>query len=148
MTVNFARQDLQFALRLWRKTPGFALAAVGTLALAIGANTAIFSVVSGVLLRPLPFPAPERLVQINEVWPRTPLGPVTYQDLDAWRSGRTSFEGVVAYGNLAMNLEGIDEPQRVAAVASEHRFFRLLGAAPLAGRTFRDDDPPHVVIVS
>ena len=67
-------QDLRFALRGWAKTPGFSVAAVATLALGIGANTAVFSVISGVLLRPLPYADPDRLVQVNEIQPRSASG--------------------------------------------------------------------------
>lgn len=80
-------QDLRFALRGWGQAPGFAITAIATLALGIGANTAIFSVVSGVLLRPLPFAHPEGLVQLYETQPadrfqRSPEGPVTYRDFE------------------------------------------------------------------
>src|SRR6202011_6122104 len=89
--VEHAVQDLRFAMRSWRKAPGFAMAAIATLALGIGANTAIFSVVSGVLLRPLPFVHPERLVQLDETQPRDRFhggfdGSVVYRDFEQWRT--------------------------------------------------------------
>src|SRR5712692_2141270 len=131
-------QDLRFALRGWAKAPGFVLAAICTLALGIGANTAIFSVVSGVLLRPLPFSHPDRLVQLNEVDSRNGSGAVTYQDLLEWRRQSASFEALVAYGNVSKDLMGVGEPERLAAVWSERGLFRMLGIEPVAGRTFRD----------
>ena len=82
--IETAFQDVQFALRIARKNPGFVLAAVCTLALGIGANTATFSVVSGVLLRPLPFVDPHRLVQVDEFDPRNGLGAVSYLDMTDW----------------------------------------------------------------
>ncbi len=85
--VENAIQDLRFALRSWAKTPAFAIAAIATLAIGIGANTAIFSVVSGALLRPLPFADPQTLVQLYETQPRNSSnmgfdGPVVFQDFD------------------------------------------------------------------
>src|SRR5437016_12874056 len=94
-------RDVQFALRTAR--PGFVLAATGTLALGIGANTAIFSIVSGVLLRPLPFSHPDRLVQLNQFSERFGAGPVSYRDLEDWRTGVPAFEAIVAYGNTSRN---------------------------------------------
>src|ERR1043165_7769101 len=91
-------QDLRFALRSWTKTPGFAAAALATLALGIGANTAVFSVISGVLLRPLPYADPDRLVQINEIQPGSAstvetIGPVWGVDFQEFRSHSRLFAG-------------------------------------------------------
>src|SRR5438105_3104259 len=93
-------QDLRFAVRSWGKAPAFAITAIATLAIGIGANIAIFSVVSGVLLRPLPFVHPQTLVQLYETQPRNSSqlgfdGPVVYQDFDQWRTQSRLFEGMI-----------------------------------------------------
>ena len=142
-------QDIRFALRTVRKSPGFAITALCALAMGIGANTAIFSVVSGVLLRPLPFGDPERLVQVNEkdTVPPFEIGPVAYPDLEDFRKQSTSFQGMVAYNTGSKNLQNSAEPERIVTTAAERGLFRMLGVAPIAGRTFRDDDPPNVVVI-
>ncbi len=118
-----------------------------TLGLGIGANTAIFSVVSGVLLRPLPFNQASALVQLHEADPRNGIGAVAYPDLVDWREQTTTFESIIAYSNLSKNLQGVDEPERIATVSAERGLFRMLGVEPIQGRTFRDDDPPGVVVI-
>jgi putative ABC transport system permease protein len=141
-------QDIRFALRTLRRSPAFSMAAIGTLALGIGATTAIFSIVSGVLLRPLPFADPHRLVQLTETSSGNVAGPVVYPDLEAWRGRSTSFEAMVAYSNVSRNLQDIADPEQVATVAAERSLFHMLGVEPMAGRTFLADDPPQVVVVS
>jgi predicted permease len=131
-----------------RKSPVFSIAAIGTLALGIGATTVIFSIVSGVLLRPLPFADPNRLVQLTETSSRNDAGPVIYPDLEVWRGQSTSFEAMVAYSNVSRNLQNIADPEQVATVAAERSLFRTLGVEPIAGRTFLADDPPQVVVIS
>jgi len=131
-----------------RKRPAFSIAAIGTLALGIGATTVIFSIVSGVLLRPLPFADPNRLVQLTETSSRNDAGPVIYPDLEVWRGQSTSFEAMVAYSNVSRNLQNIADPEQVATVAAERSLFRTLGVEPIAGRTFLTDDPPQVVVIS
>ena len=129
-------QDLRFALRGWGKTPGFAIAAIATLAIGIGANTAIFSVVSGVLLRPLPFADPQNLVQLYETQPRNSSqmgfdGPVVFQDFEQWRTQSRLLDGMVTYTNSARNFQGAGEPEQVATVAAER------GLVPFAGSVSR-----------
>jgi putative ABC transport system permease protein len=141
-------QDLRFALRTLRKSPAFSIAAIGTLALGIGATTVIFSIVSGVLLRPLPFADPNRLVQLTETSPRNDAGPVIYPDLEVWRNQSTSFEAMVAYTSVSRNLQNVADPEQVATVAAERGLFHTLGVEPIAGRTFVADDPPQVVVIS
>jgi predicted permease len=146
-------QDLRFALRGWAKTPGFAAAAVATLALGIGANTAVFSVVSGVLLRPLPYADPDRLVQVNEIQPRSASnvetdGPVWPADFKEFRGRSHLFAGFVTYQVSSGNLFGIGEPEQLSVVPAERGLFSLLGAAALAGRTIAPDDPANVTVVS
>jgi predicted permease len=146
-------QDLRFALRGWGKAPGFAIVAIATLALGIGANTAIFSVVSGVLLRPLPFVHPESLVQLYETQPRDRFqggfdGPVVYGDFEEWRTRSSLFEAMISYMKSSRNLQGVGETEQVATVAAEHGLFSLLGVAALAGRTFGEGDPMNVVVAS
>ena len=128
--------DLRFALRLLRRNPGFAAVGVLVMALGIGANTAIFSVVSGVLMRPLPFADPDRLVQLNEIWPRNGIGPVTLRELNEWRTRSTSFEAIAAYSNQSRNVQEIAEPERVQAVMADRGLFRMLGVEPV----LTDDD--------
>src|SRR5579862_2931126 len=103
-------QDLRFALRSWVKAPAFVVAAVTTLAVGIGANTAIFSVVSGVLLKPLRFADPRSLVQLYETQPRTSSGvgfdgPVVFQEFDQWRAQSRLFESMIGYTNSARNFQ-------------------------------------------
>src|SRR6267154_3415340 len=97
-------QDIHYALRAARKSPGFVLAATGTLALGIGAITSIFSILSGVLLRPLPFSHPNDLVQVNEIDARNGRGPVFFADMDDWRIQTTTFEGFTGYAHTSKSL--------------------------------------------
>jgi predicted permease len=146
-------QDLRFAIRSWAKAPAFAITAVATLAIGIGSNTAIFSVVSGVLLRPLPFADPQTLVQLYETQPRNSFqmgfdGPVVFQDFEQWRTQSRLLEGMIAYTNSARNFQGVGVPEQVATVAAERGLFNLLGVGALAGRTFGEGDPLNVVVAS
>jgi len=150
-TTNWAGTillDIRFALRTARKSPGVLLAAAGTLALAIGANTAIFSIVSGVLFRPLPFTDPGRLVLLNETNSRFGAGAVIYTDLEEWRKQSTAIEEIAAYGNTSRRLLDVAYPERIQAVWAERGLFHMLGATPMIGRAFRADDPPDVVVLS
>ena len=146
-------QDVRFALRGWRRSPGFAAAAIATLALGIGANTAIFSVVSGVLLRPLPFAHPEQLVQVYERQPRTSPdggfdGPVVYADFDEWRSKGRLIAGISAYTHSSMNLQDAGDAEQVSIVGAEASLFHLLGVPPFMGRVFSESEAPNVAIAS
>ena len=107
-------QDLRFAIRSWGRAPAFTIAAIVTLAIGIGANTAIFSVVSGVLLRPLPFTDPQSLVQLFETQPRNSLqmgfdGPVVFQDFEQWRTESRLLAGITTYMVSAKNYQGAGE---------------------------------------
>jgi len=144
-------RDLRFALRAFRKTPAFTVAAVATLALGLGANTAIFSVVSGVLLQPLPFPAPDRLAQLWETGPDSwRLGPqyMIFGDLQSWRANARSFESMSTYSNFSLNLQDVPEPEQVPTVRADPWFFPVLGVPPILGRTFAEGDPPNVAVVA
>jgi predicted permease len=142
-------RDFLYAGRVLRKKPGYAITAIAMLALGIGANAVIFSVVSGVLLRPLPFSHPDRLVQVEESDPRNGRTAVSYLDLQDWRREQDSpFQGTIAYGNVSKDLQSTGEPERVSAVWAERGLFRMLGVKPILGRTFREDDPLNVVILS
>src|SRR6516165_8947129 len=117
-------QDLHFALRAFLRAPAFAITAIATLALGIGANTAIFSVVSGVLLRPLPFADPMTLVQLYETQPRSNAGvgfdgPVMFQDFDQWRTQTRLFHRMIAYTSSARNFQSAGDPEQVAAVTAD-----------------------------
>src|SRR5438552_12934722 len=106
--LECARQDVRVAVRGWRKAPGFAAAALATLAVTIGANTAMFSVVSGVLLRPLPFPDPDRLVIVSLSAPTDPRFPAHFVpagELDKWRRSAASFENVSTFGASSASLQ-------------------------------------------
>jgi putative ABC transport system permease protein len=146
-------QDLHHAARSLRRSPGFSLVAVLTLALGIGANTAIFSVVNGVLLTPLPFQDPGKLVVVWESnasrhRDANVVSPANYQD---WRDRSTSFAGLAALTWTGMTFTG-DAPERVSGRAVTANFFRVLGVAPALGRGFsaQEDVPdgPRVIIIS
>src|SRR4051812_22233637 len=147
-------QDLRYGVRMLWSRPGFTLVAVLTLALGIGANTAIFSLVNAVLLKPLPFPDAERLVMVWEDassigFPKNTPAPANYVD---WKTQTNSFEDMAAISTVSYNLTGAGEPQKLNGQAVTSNIFRMLGAAPALGRTFTaDEEKPgseRVVILS
>jgi len=138
-------QDLRYGWRGLLRNPGFAAVAILTLALGIGANTAIFSVVHAVLLRPLPYRNPSRLVYISEFWPHeTPVRTVPNPDFANWSEHGQLFDGLAAYGGGAeVNLTGMGEPERLSGARVTADFFTLLGVEPFLGRSFlREEDRP------
>jgi predicted permease len=135
-------QDIRYGVRTLLKTPGFTAVAVIALALGIGANSAIFSVVNAVLLRPLAFDEPDRLVMVWEK--RMALGRVrnvaSAPDFVDWRAQNTVFEEMAAYSNTAFNITGGDEPERIQGVAVSPSFFSVLRVQPKIGRAFTADE--------
>ncbi|HEU4766279.1 MAG TPA: ABC transporter permease, partial [Pyrinomonadaceae bacterium] len=142
-------QDLRFSGRILLKHPGFTLIAVLTLGLGIGANTAIFSIVNAVLLRPFPYQAPEQLLTLGEFVPR---GSVSYPNFVDWRAQSTLFDSVSAVrSNESYNFTDAGEPERLQGRLVSAGFFSLLGTKPILGRDFiaEDDHPgadPAVVL--
>jgi putative ABC transport system permease protein len=153
-SLDAAIADLRFALRTLRKSPTFAVAAVATLALGIGANTAIFSVVNAVFLRPLPYAHPERVVWATEYFPRFKRTEMFIPEYAAWKKQAIGFEHLEAYGlGIGVNLAGESQPaERVRAGHVTPGFFAMLGVHPQLGRTFRpEEDRPgsgRVAIIS
>src|SRR5262245_55893303 len=144
-------RDVSFGARgLWR-SPGFSLAVILTLALGIGGNTAVFSVVDQLLLRPLPYPDGGQLVMVEEstgLNPRADVSPANWLD---WQRESRTFRRFAAWQSSALTLTGAGEPRRVTAQLVSSEFFPLLGVAPLLGRTISDEDdrpngPPVVVL--
>jgi predicted permease len=132
-------QDIRYGLRTLAKNRGFTIVAVLTLALGIGANTAIFSVVQNLLLRPLPYPQPESLVEIwNTYLPQVPRGGLSPGDYADWRREAKSFSEMGAYANVShgFNLTSDGEPQRVLIGYASSSLFPMLGAQVVAGRSF------------
>jgi putative ABC transport system permease protein len=148
-------KDLRYGLRMSFKQPGFTLVAVITLALGIGANTAIFSVVNSVLLRPLPYPNSERLMTIWENHQalggpeREWTSPTGFED---WRDQTRSFDGVAAYVGWGPTLTDRFEPEQLTGAAVSHNMFSLLGVIPYKGRSFQPEEDrkgaPQVAIIS
>jgi putative ABC transport system permease protein len=136
-------QDLRYGFRMLLKKPGFTAVAVLALALGVGANTAIFSVVNGVLLRPLPYKDPDRLVRLGEWSQQVPGMSVAYPNFLDWREQNHVFEGLAATQFDSYNLTGVDEPERLQGRNVSANFFDLLGVAPALGRSFTaDEDRP------
>src|SRR5262245_7497587 len=136
-------QDLRYAVRLLRTRPGFAAVAILTLALGIGATTAIFSVVHAVLLSPLPFREPDRLVHVRITGRKGMVFPLPDTDVQAWRDQNRTADAVAAFENDAATLTGDGAPERLSAAAVTDRFFDVLGARPLLGRVLQaGDDAP------
>ena len=145
-------QDIRYGVRTLRKNPGFAAIAVLTLALAVGASTAIFSVVDAVLLRPLPFKDPVRLVWATEHFAFGP-STVVSADFPAWKDRNHVFEQIGAFGGTSgANLTGAGEPARVTVTKVTTALFSMLGVQPVAGRAFLADegkqDQEHVALLN
>ncbi len=140
-------QDLRFGARMLWKTPGFTVVAVLALALGIGANTAIFSVVNAVMLRPLPFPEPDRLMMIFHSYPKMnlPRASVSPRGYSYYAENARSFQSVAAFTGwrAPQNLTGSGEPERVRSILATASFFPTVGVPPMLGRTFSpDEDEP------
>ena len=138
-----ALRDARFALRQFAKTPGFTVVALLTIALGIGATSAMFSVVNGVLLRPLPYPEPDRLVRVHEVVPQYGLfsvAPATFLD---WRQQNTAFERMAAYTSSSATFSGPEGPERIQGAQVTWELFDLLRVAPAIGSGLRaEQDVP------
>ncbi|HEY6253424.1 MAG TPA: ABC transporter permease, partial [Candidatus Angelobacter sp.] len=133
-------QDLRYGFRMLKKSPGFAVIAVLTLALGIGVNTTIFSVVDGVLLNPLPFHDSRQLVSLFEKIPNFDNGSISYPNFVDWRSMNRTFSDMAAYRSHGFDLSGAGEPERLEGEMISHGFFEILGVSPLLGRTFSADE--------
>ena len=133
-------QDLQYAARQMMKSPGFAAVAILTLALGIGANTAIFSVVNAVLLEPLPYPNANRLVALYHNKPHFTRGSISYLNFLDWQRDNRSFEAMAAHRWGNMKLTGSGEPENLSGRMVSAGFFEILGVKPILGRTFSADE--------
>lgn len=129
-------QDLRFGIRMLRTEPRFTAIAVLTMSLGIGANSAIFSVVNGVLLLPMPFKDPDQLVKLWETFPPSGVGVVSVPNLHDWQEQNEVFEDLAAYQSTSYNLYGRDNPDRVAVATVTPNFFDTLGVLPRLGRSF------------
>ena len=136
-------QNFKFAFRRLKNNPGFTVVAVLTLALGIGANSAMFSIVNAVLLRPLPYRDPQRLVLLAEHWPQFPRLSLSYLNFKDWRDQSHSFEAVGAVRNNVIAMTGIPEAERLPTQNVTANLFDLLGVKPELGRLFSDaEDKP------
>lgn len=150
--VESVLQDVRFAARTLRRSPGFAAVSIAVLALAIGANTAMFSVLHTVLLRPLPYQSPEQLMMLWTELPnqQTREGRSTVADVERWRSENRSFDDLAIFDPASVTLGGA-EPQQIGVNRVSPNYFSILGVQPLLGRTFTDDEArerQHVAVVS
>ena len=151
--LDSLRHDLRYTLRSIRMSPGFTTVVVLTLALGIGANTAIFSVVDAVLLRPLPYAAPERLVVLGDAQDGDEMLPASYPEFVDWRTRSTQiFTGVAAWFSTDLTLTGTGDPEMLSGARVSVDLNRLLGVAPLHGRWFRAEEEmrgsERVVLIS
>jgi putative ABC transport system permease protein len=144
--------DIRYAIRMLLKNPGFTVVAVVTLALGIGANTAIFSMVNTVLLRPLPYPQSDRLLWISERNQKSQEIPISFPDFIDWRAQQTVFEQIGVYNWGDYNLTGSGDPLRLRAAQMSATAFGALRAKPALGRVFTQDEDkpgaPRVVVLS
>src|SRR5512146_2365822 len=145
-------QDVRYALRMLRKSPGFTVVAVLTLALGIGANTAVFSVLNGVLLRPVQFHDSDRLVTLYQNMPNFERGSISYYNLLDWKRMNHTFEAIAGYRQTGYSLTGMGEAQQVQAEMVSHEFFPILQMQPLLGRSFTAEEDtrhgPKAVMIS
>src|SRR5580692_440738 len=129
-------QDLRYGLRMLAKSPGFTAVAILTLALGIGANTALFSVVNGVLLKPLPYPQPENLVWLAESKPNFATGSISFPNFRDWQKDNRTFAGMAVYRYYNFNILGLGDAEQVNARFITSDFFSVLGVNPVIGRMF------------
>ena len=134
-------QDVRYAVRTLRKSPGFAITSVATLALAIGANTAMFSVLNAVLFRPLPYRSPEQLAML---WTEIPTQRVrearsSYWNIEQWRSQSQTFVDMAVMDPVSVTLTGVVDTQQISVARVSPNLFPLLGVQPALGRVFSDE---------
>lgn len=146
------KQDIQYGIRIWMRTPGLTIAILLTLTLGIGANTVIFSVINGVLLKALPYPNWDRIVRVNEETPDGTDISVAYPNYLEWRKRQTLFESFAAFQQSGIVLTGGGDAERLTGNEVTANFFKTLGVIPQIGRTFsEEEDRPGgnpVVIIS
>jgi putative ABC transport system permease protein len=146
--------DLRFAFRQLRKSPGFTFVAVLTLALGIGANSAIFSVIDAVLLRPLPFPEPDKIVYLNETDSTQPFISISWFDFLDWKRDNTVFEQLAVSRRESFNLSGVAgrEAERISGAVVSANFFQVIGLTPEIGRVFSEQEDrrggPALAVIS
>ncbi len=138
--MNTFWQDLRYAVRMMGKNLSVTAIVVVVLALGIGANAAIFSVVNAVLLRPLPYADPDKLVRLSEDSPNVPQMSISYPNFLDWREQNKVFSGIAAMQFRSLNLTGTDEPERLAGRGVSAEFFDLLGIRPALGRSFASEE--------
>src|SRR5215472_13317464 len=145
-------QDIRFAIRAFRKSWGFTFVALMALALGIGANAALFTVLNAVLLKPLPYAESGRLIRIFETFLPRGYGSVSVPNFIDWRSQNHTFDHLEAFSVGSLNLQSNGEPERIPSVLATAGIFDMLGAKPMLGRTFAaDEDQPgksNVVVIS
>src|SRR3984957_15186101 len=145
-------QDIRFAVRTLRKSPGFTIVAILTLALGIGANTSLFSVVNAVLLNPVPYPHPEQLVMLHESKPNFRTGSISYPNFRDWRHDNHSFSSMAVNRGTSFTLTGLGEAEELRAQFISSDYFSLLGVQPVLGRFFASGEDeigaPPIVLIS
>jgi len=142
-------QDLIYGLRWLRKNPGFTFLSVLMLAVGIGVNTAMFSVINAVLLRPLPYPEPDRIVWMNESGPEIKNRMISYPNFLDWRARNQVFESMSTFRGWFVNITGNDKPESVNARMVTADYFKVMGVAPILGRDFNaEDDKPGATRVT
>ncbi len=153
--MNTLLADIRYAIRMLLKAPGFTIIAIVALALGIGANTAIFSVVNAVLLRPLPYPDPDKLILVREKTATFPSGSVSYPNYLDWREGQRSFTDLALLRRTSVNfanMSGESVPERIGGAQVSWNYLGVLGMKPKIGRDFTeaDDVPnaPKVMLIS
>ncbi|HZV87375.1 MAG TPA: ABC transporter permease [Candidatus Binatus sp.] len=150
--LNQLLADIRFGLRMLRKNPGFTAVAVLTLALGIGANAAVFSVVYAVLLRPLPYKDPSSLIVLNETTPMVGTVSVSYPNFLDWRDQSHTFSEMAAVRGVGFNLAGVTQPENISGGAVSPNFLSMLGVRPFLGRDFDASEEkagtPPVILLS
>ena len=145
MLAGMSLIDLRQALRPWRRQPAFAACVVGVLALAIGANTAMYTLVQTIVLRPLPLGEPDRLITVSIVRPGTDRQPLSLPDLADFAQSNHTLEGIASLFGWSANLTGTGDAERLTAMRVSANYFDLTGAGVLLGRAIQPDDEQRAV---